>query len=303
MRLIARRARAACVATLLMLGPTRTGAAAPAPRLLSTDTLAAWLASGAGVTVVDVRQPWTSYLQNHLPNAAWLNIETLRSTNAGLPFQLFSAEGYSELFTRVGIRSGRPVVVYSAGDQLDIDATFAAWLIAGFDQAPVYLLDGGYAKWELEGRSLTQEYPHQAPQGKPLDRKHFSLATASLAEVQGSLGKSGTLLVDARPPEQFGGTAGAQRRRGHIPGAINHPWKTDLESRDLVTVWKLPDSLRAGYSAQGITPDKNIIVYCNSSTEASHLFFALRYLLGYPRVRIYAGAWSEWAERMDLPIE
>jgi thiosulfate/3-mercaptopyruvate sulfurtransferase len=287
----------------MMMGLPRIAAAGPAPRLLSTDTLAAWLASGAGVTVVDVRQPWPSYLQNHLPNAAWLNIESLRSTNAGLPFQLLSADGYSELFTRLAIRSGRPVVVYSAGDQLDIDATFAAWLIAGFDQAPVFLLDGGYAKWELEGRPLTQEYPHQAPQGKPLDRKHFSLATASLADVQASLGRSGALLVDARPPEQFGGSAGAQRRRGHIPGAISHPWKSDLESRDLVTVWKLQDSLRAGYSAQGITPDKDIIVYCNSSTEASHVFFALRYLLGYPKVRIYTGAWSEWAERMDLPIE
>jgi thiosulfate/3-mercaptopyruvate sulfurtransferase len=44
-------------------------------------------------------------------------------------------------------------------------------------------------------------------------------------------------------------------------------------------------------------------VYCNTSTEASHVFFALRYLLRYPRVRIYTGSWNEWAEDDRLPIE
>jgi thiosulfate/3-mercaptopyruvate sulfurtransferase len=52
-----------------------------------------------------------------------------------------------------------------------------------------------------------------------------------------------------------------------------------------------------------ITTDQDIIAYCNSATEASHVHFTLRYLLGYPRVRVYVGSWTEWAERKDLPIE
>jgi thiosulfate/3-mercaptopyruvate sulfurtransferase len=30
--------------------------------------------------------------------------------------------------------------------------------------------------------------------------------------------------------------------------------------------------------------------------------FALRYLLGYPLVRVYVGSWTEWAERPELPL-
>jgi thiosulfate/3-mercaptopyruvate sulfurtransferase len=61
--------------------------------------------------------------------------------------------------------------------------------------------------------------------------------------------------------------------------------------------------LRQEYAAAGITADRDIILYCNSGTEASHVFFALRYLLGYPRVRIYTGSWTQWAERAELPVE
>ena len=277
-------------------------AAAPQPALISTDSLARMLESES-VTVLDVRQPWTAYLQNHLPGSVWLNVETLRSTSGGLPFQLLPAEMYAGLFSRAGVRADRPVVVYSAGDQFDIDATFVVWILAGFQHPRIYLLDGGYAKWQLEGKKLTQEYPHAEVSGKTLDAHRFKVPTAVLSDVQQSLGKSGVRLVDARPADQYGGSAGAQRRRGHIPGATNHPWKDDLEQRDLSLVWKSVDSLRADYAARGITPDQDLILYCNSSTEASHVFFALKYLLGYPKVRIYTGAWSEWAERMELPIE
>lgn len=274
--------------------------AAQAPRLISTEELAASLER---VVVVDVRQSWSSYLQNHLPGAVWLQVETLRAQQDELPFQVLSESTYLELFARTGIDRTRPVVVYGAGDQLNIDATYLAWILASMGHPDVRLLDGGYQKWELEGRALTQHYPRREarpPWWPPMGR---GFAAATLGEVRAALGSSFTLLVDARPPEQFSGAAGAQLRRGHIPGAINHPWKSDLEQRDFALVWKPVEVLRQEYGMQGITPDKDLILYCNSGTEASHVFFALKYLLGYPRVRIYTGSWTQWSEREELPIE
>lgn len=278
-------------------------AATQTPRLITPAELIA-MGDTAGVRVLDVRQSWVSYLQNHLPNAAWLNTETLRAQDRELPFQLLPAEQYAELFRRLSLEPSRPVVVYSAGDQLDIDATFVCWLLASAGMRRVYLLDGGYARWELENRPMTQRYPRWSSGGATFSPRDFRPAVASLEDVRSAaMGLSGSLLIDARPAEQYGGTAGAQLRRGHIPSALNHPWKDDLEKPDLVLVWKPVDALRASYQLQGITPERDIIVYCNSGTEASHVFFALKYLLGYPRVRIYTGSWTQWAERAELPVE
>jgi thiosulfate/3-mercaptopyruvate sulfurtransferase len=269
------------------------------PQLVSTDQLARWQKT-TSVSVVDVRSEVESYLKGHLPGAVYLNPETLRASERGVPAQLLSARSYQELFSGLGVSFDAPVVIYSAGETRNIDATFVAWLLAGFGHPRVYLLDGGFFKWQLEQYPVVRQYPR-------VDVTDFSASfrpeRASLEEVREAVERGSATLVDARPPEQYSGQAGAQMRRGHIPGAINHHWKDDLTREGFGHVWKNLATLRQAYVGQRIRPERSIIVYCNSSTEASHVHFALRYLLGYPRVRIYVGSWTEWAGRAELPIE
>jgi thiosulfate/3-mercaptopyruvate sulfurtransferase len=290
-------------------GQAASRAAVEVAKLISTDSLAGVIGKGEGrggegggdVTVLDVRTDIGMYLKGHLPGAIYLNTETLRSSVAGVPNLIFPAESYATIFSRLGVRMDRPVVIYSSGESRNIDATYVAWILAGLGHPATYVLDGGIGKWELESRPLTRTYPDvRVSSFKP---SASAPERAGLEDVRRALGRSDVLLVDARPPDQFVGQAGAQMRRGHIPGAINHYWQDDLVQRDFARVWKPLDELRASYVSQGITPDKDIIVYCNGGLESSHLYFALRSLLGYPRVRVYDGSWTEWAEREELPIE
>jgi len=301
-----RRAGALVLAALAGGCAARGGAAAgpgPAkgapPRVVSTDTLAAWQRRGP-VLLLDVRNDVFTYLAGHLPGAEFLHPETIRASRGGIPTRLLDAGEYAALFSRLGVRMDRPVVIYSAGETRNIDATFLAWILAGFGHPQVYVLDGGYFKWQLEQRPIARKYPRIAESNFP--SAGFHPEAADLAEVKAAVADRRSVLVDARSPEQFAGEAGAQMRRGHIPGAVNHSWQNDLTREGFGYVWKDRDELRREYAAQGVTPDRDIIVYCNSATEASHLHFTLRYLLGYPRVRVYVGSWTEWAELEELPI-
>jgi len=284
------------------VAPRAAAQRASMPRLLTTDSLAAWQERGAPMRLLDVRLDVWTYLKGHLPQAQYLNIETLRASRGGVPVQLLDTPWYRELFKRLGLDPTVPVVVYSAGETLNIDATFAVWILASMGHPQVYLLDGGFAKWSLEGREVPREYPGVAPAGRWWNSRAFRPAVATLADVQQGM-QTGVLFVDARPHDQYVGEAGSQMRLGHLPGAVNHWWQDDLETAGFGRVFRSADSLRARYTAEGIVPDRDIILYCNSATEASHVFFVLKYLLGYPRVRIYAGSWTEWAGRSELPIE
>jgi thiosulfate/3-mercaptopyruvate sulfurtransferase len=269
------------------------------PRLISTESLAKWQMERK-VILLDVRTDVFAYLKGHLPGAEYLSTETLRSTVGGLPVRLLSPGAYSELFSRLGLSLDQPVVIYSAGESRNIDATFVAWLLAGFGHPDVYVLDGGFFKWQLEQRPVVQPYPRIAVSRFP---SAFHPESASLEDVERAVKTKDAILVDARPPDQYAGDAGAQMRHGHIPGAINHFWSDDLTQEGFGHVWKDSTALAKAYEAQGITRDKDIIAYCNSTTEASHVHFTLRNLLGYPKVRVYVGSWTEWAERTALPIE
>ena len=123
-----------------------------------------------------------TYLRGHLPGAAYLNTETLRATEGGVPAQLLPARTYRDLFSRLGLRFDQPVVIYSAGETGNIDATFLAWLLAGFGHPKVYVLNGGYFKWELEHRPVVQQYPRITAVTFPSNP--FSPERASLEDVR-----------------------------------------------------------------------------------------------------------------------
>ncbi len=274
----------------------------PAPRLISTGELASLFAQrDSSITVIDARNDYTLYLEGHIPRAVYLNVEELRAADRGVPNKILGLASYAALFSRLGVGPDRPVVIYSAGETRDIDATYVAWILQGLGHPSIALLDGGFGKWSVENRTVTRRYPAVEPTA--FAPAGFAPDRATLEEVRAALSDRDVVIVDARNPEQYAGRAGAQLRRGHIPGAVNHFWQGDLSTADFATVWRRSEQLHASYEAQGIVSDKTIIAYCNGGLESSHVYFALHNMLGYPRVRVYDGSFTEWSERLELPVK
>src|SRR5256885_12561002 len=106
-------------------------------------------------TLFRSRDDYTRYLESHIPRAVYLHVEELRAADRGVPNKLLGLVSYTALFSRLGLRPDRPVVIYSAGETRDIDATYLAWILEGLGHPSVYVLDGGFGKWSLENRTVT----------------------------------------------------------------------------------------------------------------------------------------------------
>ena len=52
----------------------------------------------------------------------------------------------------------------------------------------------------------------------------------------------------------------------------------------------------------GVTPEREIITYCQTHHRSAHTYIVLRHL-GFPKVRGYHGSWSDWGNNPELPVE
>jgi thiosulfate/3-mercaptopyruvate sulfurtransferase len=117
--------------------------------------------------------------------------------------------------------------------------------------------------------------------------------------VNDRLGSPAVTIVDTRSDEEYCGLQIRAARGGAVPGAIHLEWTRNLADDG---TFKATDKLKEMYEAVGVTPDKEVVTYCQGGYRAAHTYLALR-LLGYPRIRNYVGSWKEWGDRTELPIE
>lgn len=268
------------------------------PRLIETGELAGIL-QNPSVRIVDVRTSLPDYLKGHIAGAVYLHFENLRVPRYGIPAQAPDRISLEKIMgDYLGISNVMWVVLYS--EKSNPNATFFAWVLDFLGHKRVGVLNGGWEKWMSERLPVTQAYPVLIP------KKFFGKAKPdSLAEkrwIHDRLSAKGVVVVDARPPKQYSGEEGDEVRRGHIPGARNVFWETALEG-DEIKVWKKKEDLEHLFSEVGVTREKEVVVHCRTGREASHLYFTLKFILGFPKVRLYWGSWVEWSADREMAVK
>jgi thiosulfate/3-mercaptopyruvate sulfurtransferase len=172
----------------------------------------------------------------------------------------------------------------------------------------VRLLDGGRTRWQAEGRPLVTDTPPRPPAVtyRPVARREEMRVHRDA--VLASLGDGHTVILDARSPEEYsgkrvGGPGGPDVgavRYGRIPGA-RPLYYADLLKAD--KSFKQAAELGSLVTALGVGPKQDIITYCRMSHRATVVHFALTQLLGFERVRVYDGSWTEWGNLVGVPVE
>ena len=267
------------------------------PRLIETRELQN-LTSHPSIRIIDMRTSLPDYLKGHIPNAVYLHFENLQIPEKGVPAQAPDRICLERLLgDNLSLANPMWVILYS--EKSDPNAPFLAWTLDHLGHKKVGILNGGWEKWVSERLPVTQAYPSLIP--KKFFGKVISETFADKKWVHHRLGAKGVVIVDARSPRQYSGEEGEEVRRGHIPGAKNVFWETTLEGEE-IKVWKKKEDLEKIFAESGVTKDKEIIVHCRTGREASHLYFTLKYVVGFPNVRLYRGSWVEWSADINMPV-
>jgi thiosulfate/3-mercaptopyruvate sulfurtransferase len=267
------------------------------PQLLITPEELARLIDDAAASrplILDLRPP-EAYTTGHVPGAIHLDLWGLSLTDTD-PAPLKAFMWMIEHVLAVhGVTRTTPIIVYDS--QSGIRAARAFWFLEYFGHPSVRVLDGGFDAWTRETRSVTREADPPPPSDWTGTREANTIAT--WRDVRDAISSNDTVILDTRSEGEYRGTTVRAKRGGAVPGAINIEWTRNLTPQG---EFKPAGELKRIYVDAGVTPDRDVITYCQGGYRAAHSYLALR-LLGYPRVRNYVGSWKEWGDREDLPVQ
>lgn len=266
-----------------------------------------WLARNLNnpkLRLIDVRRV-EGYRDGHIRGAVHFDIDQTFALREGIPGKLPSLEELLKVLGRLGISDKTIAVAYD-----DMGGLWAARLFFILDylgHPDSRLLDGGWQKWVKERRQITKKVPRIR---RVQFKAHPDPNRVAMADwILNHLKDPGVKILDVRSPAEYSGVEATAFRGGHIPGAVHLQWVESLNQGAITTLrdegiktFKNPGELRRLFGAAGITPDKEVVVYCHNLVRSAHMYFTLR-LLGFPKVRGYDGSWAEWGNRPELPLE
>lgn len=236
------------------------------------------------VVLVSTRKT-SDYAKVHIDGAIHVNHKDLYKAEP--KSTLKSATEIAKILGTKGISNTNTIVLYDNGSGKYSGRVY--WILKYLGAKDVKVLDGHMKAWRMARKPVTKN---------PVKRKPttFTIAVnkaaiANMVQVKKATNSSAAVVVDVRSADEYKGIKESKLPKGHIPNSINLEFKKVMTTKSKL---KSKEELQALFTAAGITKDKEVILYCESSVRAGIVYLALKSSLGYPKVKVYDGALFEW---------
>ena len=244
------------------------------------------------------------YAEQHIAGALHADLDQHLATHDatqrvnGGRHPLPKRELFAAWLQSVGVNHDTQVVVYDRNGMNYCGRLW--WMLKWCGHEAVAVLDGGLQAWVAAGGSLATGEEAAHPTG------NFALheplvKLVETANVAAHLDDGTQTIIDARgAPRYRGEVEPLDPVAGHIPGALNRPFNTNLNSDGL---FKSAADLRAEFAALlGDAQPESVVHHCGSGVSAVPNVLAME-VAGLGRTALYAGSWSEWCNTPGLPCE
>jgi thiosulfate/3-mercaptopyruvate sulfurtransferase len=257
------------------------------------------------IRIVDVSFRREDYATRHIPNAVFVDWRADLADPDKRHYYILPVRDFEALMGRIGVTGDTRLVFYDNFDNRL--AIRALWVAEYYGHGNAAILEGGIQAWEASGYQVTNNSPRFGSTRYRVESINSGL-NVDKEYVRRNLSNPDVLFVDGRPAGMYSGLVAGKAihtgetiaRRGHLPGAVNQPWKSHLDEN---SGFLDRDSLQAMFEDRGISRDKEAVVfYCNEGVHAAFDWFVAAKILGFENARIYDGSMSEWAEDASLPL-
>lgn len=247
----------------------------------------------ANLRIIDVR-PGERYTMGHIPGARHFDMYGLNTYDTDEAALESFVKMWAFLLGRRGVEFENTILFY--GEIIGMTAARGFWFLEFLGHEDTHVLEGGYTGWARAGLPVTRDA--QVPATKRFAYTVRRERLATYRDVMAAIDAPAKCILDTRSRKEWLGTDRRAARGGAIPSAVHQDWINHLTPDGTM---RPAGELRSQFEQIGVTPDKDIIPYCNTGYRSAHAYLALR-LLGYPHVRNYVSSWQEWGNRPELPV-
>jgi thiosulfate/3-mercaptopyruvate sulfurtransferase len=249
------------------------------------------------VVIVDVsngKEARNNFDKKHIFDALFVDLNQELSAVPENPknggrHPLSSITDFVSVLESKGIDNASHVICYDNHFGANAAARFW-WMLRAIGHEKVQVLNGGFQIPDKYDFLLSDEITEAKTKSKYSISPNikWKLPTVSIDEVLENTKQNSFTVIDVRESERYAGISEPiDLAAGHIPGAVNVPFKSNLTSDGF---FRSKEEIRKNYKAI----QSDIAIHCGSGVTACHSILAMDYA-GVSIPSLYVGSWSEWS--------